>query len=213
MKTEDLIETLATDLKPIQPGALRKLVFRAAAIGTVMTFVVVVLAFGWREDIMTAVARADFWRKLLFTLAVALLGLATVVRVSRPGTEVTWRALWLIAPFALIVALSVMELVPLQPSERRATWLGETAMLCPVSILLLSVPVLIPLLIGMRRFAPTRPAVAGLVAGLTSGGLAATMYGLHCPEWAASFVATWYSLGIIASGVLGAMIGRRFLRW
>ncbi len=50
-------------------------------------------------------------------------------------------------------------------------------------------------------------------AGLAAGGIAATMYGLHCPEWAASFVATWYSLGILASGVLGAVIGRRVLRW
>jgi hypothetical protein len=57
------------------------------------------------------------------------------------------------------------------------------------------------------------PTIAGLAAGLTSGGLAATMYALHCPEWAASFVATWYALGILASGALGAVAGRRVLRW
>jgi hypothetical protein len=213
MRTEDLIERLAADLKPIPRGALHKRVLKAVSIGTLITFAIVALVYGLREDFVLALERLDFWRKLAFTLSVALLGFAAVVQTSRPAAKVTARALWLLAPFALIACLALIELAPLPPAQRRAAWLGQTAMSCPWSILLLSTPVLIALLLCMRRLAPSRPTIAGFAAGIASGGFAATMYGLHCPEWAASFVATWYALGILASGMLGAVAGSRVLRW
>jgi hypothetical protein len=213
MRTEDLIERLAADLQPIAQGAMRRRVYRAASIGAAIAFALVALGYGLREDFIDALGRLDFWRKFGFTLAVGLLGLAAVVRASRPGAKVLVRGIWLLAPFIAIAALALAELAPLQAAERRETLLGQTAMSCPWSILALSVPVLTALLLSMRRLAPTRPPIAGLVAGLASGGIAATMYGLHCPEWAASFVATWYALGIIASGLLGAAAGSRMLRW
>jgi hypothetical protein len=213
MRTEQLIEKLAADLQPIPRGALHRRLIRAVAIGAAIAFAIVALGYGFREDLLVASAQLHFWRKLGFTLAVAGLGLTAVLSASRPGAGVKAPALWLLAPFAFIACLAVVELAGLDPAVRRATWLGETAMSCPWSILLLSIPVLTTLLISMHRLAPTRPAIAGLVAGLASGGVAATIYGLHCPEWAASFVATWYALGIIASGILGAATGRRVLRW
>jgi hypothetical protein len=213
MNTEELIEKLATDLKPIPAGALYRRVLRAAALGAAITFALVAFGYGLREDLAAAVGRVDFWMKLGFTIAVATLGLTAVVRVSRPDAQMAASVLWLLAPFALIAGWAFIELAPLAPAERHATWLGQTAMSCPWSILALSIPVLIPLMLSMRRLAPTRPAVAGLLAGLASGGLAAAMYSLHCPEWAASFVATWYVLGVSASGALGAVTGIRVLRW
>jgi hypothetical protein len=213
MRTEELIEKLTTNLQPVPPGALLKRLLRAASIGGVIAFAIVALGYELREDLIAALGRPDFWRKLVFTLAVGLLGLAAVAQICRPGAKVVSRAVWLVAPFALIVGLALIKLAPLQPAERWATWLGQTAASCPWSILLLSIPVLIPLLHAMRQLAPTRPVIAGLFAGVASGGLAATMYGLHCPEWAVSFVATWYALGIIASGMLGAAAGSRVLRW
>lgn len=213
MKTEELIEKLAGDLKPIPAGALYRRVLRAAAIGAAITIALVTFGLGLREDLVAALGRVDFWMKLGFTMSVAMLGLAAVVRASRPGARVAASALWLLAPFAVIAGWAFIELAPLAPAERRATWLGRTAMSCPWSILLLSIPVLIPLMLSMRRLAPTRPAIAGLLAGLASGGLAAALYSLHCPEWAASFVATWYALGVFASGMLGAVTGMRLLRW
>jgi hypothetical protein len=213
MNTDDLIERLAGDLEPIPAGTLHKRMLRAASVGAAFEFAAVVLVYGLREDLAVALGHVDFWRKLAFTLAVAALGLAAVVRASRPGANIAARASWLLAPFVLIGVLALLELASLPRAARGTTWLGETAASCPWSILLLSVPVLITLLLCMRRFAPTRPALAGLLAGVASGGIAATLYGLHCPEWAASFVATWYALGIAASGVLGATIGSRVLRW
>jgi len=65
----------------------------------------------------------------------------------------------------------------------------------------------------MRRMAPTRPALAGFAAGAFSGGVAATVYGLHCGESAMAFVGVWYTLGVLACAGLGAVVGRWALRW
>jgi hypothetical protein len=47
-----------------------------------------------------------------------------------------------------------------------------------------------------------------------NGGIAATAYGLlHCGEATAAFVATWYTLGVAAAGLIGAAVGRFALRW
>jgi hypothetical protein len=213
MKTEQLIEALAANLQPISSFALHRRLLMAAAAGATVTLAIVAFGYGWREDLASALGEWPFWRKLTFTLSIAVLGLWAAFRASRPGLDAIPRALWALGPFAVIACLALVELANLDASERRGTWLGQTWQSCPWSIFALSVPVLIALLLAMRRLAPTRPAIAGLTAGLASGGLAATMYGLHCPEWAASFVATWYALGILASGVLGAVIGRRMLRW
>ena len=49
---------------------------------------------------------------------------------------------------------------------------------------------------------------------MASGGIAATAYGiLPCPESTVAFVATWYTLGVAAAGLIGAVAGRFALRW
>ena len=59
----------------------------------------------------------------------------------------------------------------------------------------MSLPLLAAALIGLRHGAPTRPAVAGAIAGLLSAGLAATLYASHCTDDSPLFVATWYTIG------------------
>jgi hypothetical protein len=55
--------------------------------------------------------------------------------------------------------------------------------------------------------------LTGAVIGLGAGAAAATVYCLHCPEASATFVLSWYSLGIGFAATIGAAIGPRLLRW
>jgi hypothetical protein len=55
--------------------------------------------------------------------------------------------------------------------------------------------------------------LAGAVAGLLAGGLAATFYAAHCFDDSPLFVATWYTIAIIILAALGALGGRFFVRW
>jgi hypothetical protein len=68
-------------------------------------------------------------------------------------------------------------------------------------------------LFGLRQGAPTRPALAGGVAGLMSAGLAATIYASHCTDDSPLFVATWYTLAAALMTAIGALAGSKVLKF
>jgi hypothetical protein len=54
---------------------------------------------------------------------------------------------------------------------------------------------------------------AGAAAGLLAGSAAATIYAFHCPESTPTFIAIWYTVGILLPALVGAALGRWLLRW
>jgi hypothetical protein len=90
---------------------------------------------------------------------------------------------------------------------------GSNSKVCMTAVPLMSLPLLAASLLGLRHGAPTRPAVAGAMAGLLSAGLAATLYASHCTDDSPLFVATWYSVGTALMAALGALIGSRVLKY
>jgi hypothetical protein len=102
----------------------------------------------------------------------------------------------------------------LAPDETRvALVLGRTWRTCSLNIALLSLPGLIALLVALRSLAPTRLPLAGAMAGLLAGAVGALAYCLRCQEHAVPFWATWYLLGMAIPMAVGALLGRRVLRW
>jgi hypothetical protein len=213
MKTEQLIGLLAADAHAVSRHALLRRLLVAAAAGSVVTLACVIILYGLRHDLRDAVSGTAFWVKAGFTSAVAVAGILVVERAGRPGARLGRRLMLLAVPFALILTIAWIELASADPGSRVALWLGQTWRSCPFSIAALSLPPLTLLLLSLRRLAPTRPAAAGFAAGMLAGGLAATAYGLHCPETSAAFIATWYALGMLVCGFIGAIAGRRVLRW
>ena len=90
---------------------------------------------------------------------------------------------------------------------------GKNAWNCLTSIPLMSLPLLAAALLGLRHGAPTRPALAGAIAGLLSAGLAATLYASHCTDDSPLFVATWYTIAAALVTAVGALAGPRVLRF
>ena len=97
------------------------------------------------------------------------------------------------------------------------TWstraIGSNSRLCVTSIIALSIAPLTALLMALRVGAPRSPATAGAAAGLLAGGLAATLYAIHCPDDSPLFVALWYAPVVVVIALAGAIIGHRLLRW
>lgn len=91
--------------------------------------------------------------------------------------------------------------------------IGKNSMACMTAIPAMSLPLLVGALYGLRQGAPARPAVAGAVAGLLSAGLAATVYASHCTDDSPLFVATWYTLATAIVASVGALMGKRALRY
>ncbi len=213
MKTDELITLLAHDTTPAKRGMLPMRLVLVALLGAVAAFAILVPWLGIRPDLAEAVGGMTFWMKAIYTFGLGLAGFALVERLSRPGAKglVGWI---LVGVFAIvIVGIAISQLMSTPPDQMRVAFMGSSWDKCPWRILVLSIPGLAVILWTMRRFAPTRLALAGAAAGLFAGGIAATVYGLHCQEIAAPFVALWYSFGVILSAIAGAIVGPRVLRW
>ena len=212
MKTGDLIDLLAQDAAPARPGFAWRRLAVALAMGGAVTLMAVV--FWLRCQPLLAVAvQPWFWMKAGYTGLLAVGGAVLVRRLSTPGAGLKRAPIAILAVIAVMIALGAGQLLHAEPAQRLTVLLGDTWRVCSKLILLLSVPIYAALVLAIRALAPVNLTRTGAAAGFAAGALAATLYGLHCPEQGAAFVVTWYSLGVAASTALGAVSGRWLLRW
>lgn len=213
MKTDDLIAALALDASAIPPRRIERDLMLWMIPASVLALCGVVLWLGLRPDLSAAVLGLTFWAKAAYTLALGLGGFWLLDRLGRPGSSARQPLILLGGVLMVVAVLAVMELTRMPASDRMAAMLGRSWRVCPRNILILSAAAAPFVFFAARRFAPTRPMVAGAAAGLLTAGLAATLYGLHCPEHTAAFVAIWYTLGMALAAAVGAVIGRFVFRW
>jgi hypothetical protein len=212
MRTSDLIDILARDVRPTPPGAVNRKLLAALAAGGLITFAIVGLVLRC-QPLLAAAQQPWFWMKAAYTSLLTIAGAVIVRRLSVPGSRLGAAPLAATLVILAMLGLGVGQILSAAQAGRMALWLGHTWKICSPLILLLAMPIYACLIAAIRKLAPTRPALTGAAAGFAAGALAATLYGLHCPEQAAAFVATWYTLGIGAATGLGALAGRRLLRW
>jgi len=213
MRTDDLIANLTSDLKPVRRGGLELLLGAGLVAGAVVTAGMMAMWLGVRPDLHTAMRGFAFWMKAIYTLALTVVGFLLVERAGRPGSRLLPTALLALLALAIIWVIGVMQMMHAPAADKPSLFFGASYTVCPRNILVLSLPILVGVVLAMRRMAPTRPALAGAAAGLLAGSGGASVYGLHCPEASAMFVAVWYSLGIALAGAVGAVSGKLLLRW
>lgn len=212
MRTDDLIDALAQDAGPGHAPPRRLAI--VAGLGALAALVLVLCWLHMRHDLMDAMQGGMFWMKALYTGMLGLAGYLAIERLSRPGGS--GRRGWMLGLVVLgLFALAGVVQAMMSPDIQMALHMlrGHSWHVCSFNILVLSLPMLALGLWAVRGMAPTRPTLAGFATGLFAGGVAATVYGLHCAEHTFTFVALWYSLGVLVTSVLGAIIGRWALRW
>lgn len=212
MSTDDLIARLGASVaRP--PPRVGWLLAAAAAVGWTVALAIVMGVWGPRHDMPIAVTSMHFWTKAGYSAAIAAAGLIALERLGRPGER---------APIGMTLAgLAVLAMLGLAAWELthlpREAWMpvvkGHSWKLCSLRIAALSLPGFVAALWALRQMAPTRLRLAGAAAGLMAGGLGAAAYGMACNESAMTFLASWYSLGMLAWAAVGALIGPRLLRW
>lgn len=213
MMTEDLIGKLSGDVTPVAANAVERRVIAGIAMGAGASLVVMSAWLGFRSDWPEAMLTGAFWMKWAYTLSLGVLALAVTAHVARPDAPALKRIWILAAPVAALALFSALELATTPVAGWKSMWLGVSWQECSLRVALLAAPVFAGMLWSFRQLAPTNLAAAGAAAGLASGAFAATIYGLHCPEVSATFVITWYSLGMVSASVLGAVVGPKLLRW
>lgn len=213
MRTDDLIEMLAQGAVPVSTHTIEQRLTTAALAGLTGALGLMLALFGWREDLVQALALPMFWGKLLLVAALGWASVAVLRRLARPGLGLAHSVALLALPPLVLWVLAVVVLAQADSSQRLPLVLGSTWRSCPFNIALLSLPALMAVLWALRGAAPTRLGWAGAGAGLLAGALATLVYALHCPEMDAPFLAVWYLAGIAIPTALGAMLGPRVLRW
>ena len=213
MKTDELISMLAAGAAPVESGTARRRLRRALLWGFPGAALLMFMVFGVRPDLGQAAALPMFWVKLLFPAGVAALSFALAQRLARPGVRLGKLPAALIALFAIVWVMGAAALGMAAPADRGELLFGDTWDSCPFNIALLSLPLFVASMWAMKGLAPTRPALAGAVAGLLSGAAAAVVYALHCPEMQAPFLGVWYVAGMLIPGAAGTVLGVKLLRW
>lgn len=212
MKTDDLIARLSADQPPPQRSAGLSLVV-ATLLAIVCAATLMLLTTGVRPDFASALGTWRFDMKFVVTLTLASSAFFLLRRAIYP--EGFDRApIWIIlAAPAMLLLMVLYELAVLPASAWRPALVGTNWLHCLTLVPVFGLLPLVLALWGIRQGAPSRPVLTGFLAGLLAGGLGAAAYAADCPDDSPLFVMTWYPVGILALGALGAYAGSRVLRW
>jgi hypothetical protein len=212
MRTDDLIAQLSASLEPVRNGAVTRLLLAAVAIGIAGSILVMLTMIGLRHDLNSAMVSFGMWTKLVYTFAIAGFGFWLVERAGRPGAEMTRPVMALALPLLAIALLAALQMSAPGADMPRLV-LGHSSRVCAPLVILTALPTLAAAFWALKRLAPTQLTLAGAGAGLFAGGAGAFVYSFHCTEGAAPFIAIWYTLGIVLTAAIGALLGPRLLRW
>jgi hypothetical protein len=211
LKTAHLINVLAQDA-PVRWQLSSRLAM-AFAIGAAVAVVIFVLGVGLRPDISLAAHTVRVQFKFLFVLTVLLGATGAVAQVGRPGAKLgPWTFVLAVVPLLLVLAV-LAELFATPAQSWMTRLIGQSSGYCLIIIPTLALAPLACLLFALGESAPARPGLAGAVAGLAAGGIAAFLYASHCPDDSPLFVAVWYSSAIAVVVAVGYFAGARLLRW
>lgn len=205
------IQSLVDDLEPVRPATpQRSMLFPLAAMVGAMVFIIAVL--GLRADLMLGEPDTMF---LLRGGTLLLLGLASawaVIRMASPSVgrhDNGWKiALAAAGLFPLAAILVSMRQDPM-PALNATKDGFECLRMSVISGVLTS----IPMVLLLRRGAPTSPDRAGWVTGIAAGGLGAFAYSLHCPANGIIYIGFWYTLAVGICAVAARLIVPRLIRW
>ncbi|SEI11703.1 hypothetical protein SAMN05216228_101331 [Rhizobium tibeticum] len=212
-KTDDIIESLVSDLKPVPRNApwRRFALCIVPALGLSLLLMLTIL--GLRVDMPEVLMLPVFWIKSTYNALIAVAAFLTLYQLSRPdGSEGRFFGL-LTTIFAGMAAVAAIQLMMAPIETYRALILGSSARHCPLLIFGFAMPVYAGTIWALRRGAPMDLRLTGLVAGIAAGAAGAWVYSWFCTENGMPFVLIWYSLGILLTSALGVFTGPRLLRW
>ena len=211
MQTDDLIELLTKDAKVRVRFAHVFLI--TLAVGLAVSAGLLLSTYGIRDNMAEAIETPRVQFKLGLTLLLALTSTRLAFLIGKPGISLRSAVLSLLWPLLLLLAGIATELIVLPQGAWETSLKGQHWSFCLVFVPTLAVAPLAALLYSVRQGAPENPGLAGALAGLSAGGIAAAIYAWHCPDDSPLFVATWYTIAISVVTAMGFLLGRRLLRW
>jgi hypothetical protein len=211
--TDDIIDSLVGDLKPVPRRALERRFVLGILPALAMSLVLMLAILGLRNDMAEALMLPVFWIKSAYNALLAIAAFLAAYHLARPDGS---RGRFFQVAAAIVVTMALVAVIQLMlsPEETyRTLIIGSSALHCPLLIFLFALPVFAGNVWVLRRGAPTDLKLTGFIAGLAAGAAGAWVYSWFCTENGMPFVLIWYSLGILLTGILGSLMGPRLLRW
>ncbi len=212
MNTDDLIAAISRDAMPRRLPHDRALI-AAGLTAIALAAAVFFLTIGLRPDIADAAQSYRFVSKFVVTGLVAAGAIYLLDRLARPGAARPADFIVLAGAPALLVVLMAIEALLLPEQQWAMAASGKNSLICLTYVPLIGIGPLVTMIWVLRNAAPTRPGVAGAVAGIVAGGIAASFYAAHCTDDSPFFVAIWYSAAIALLAIAGSVLGRLFARF
>ena len=213
MTTEQLINLLVMDLKPVSRSRISRALTVALVTGAAAAFGAMLLVFGSHLAPLSGRNLSSLSTKIVFAVSVIATATVFLPRLARPGVPMRTLPKFLLVPFAAIVTSAAVALASRDYSAWPDMMLAADSVTCVVSIPLLPAMPLAFVIWALRMGAPTDSAHAGEAAGLVAGGLAALACAFPCVDEALPAIALWYGLPIAVCAAVGAKLGPRLLRW
>jgi hypothetical protein len=212
MDTNELIRVLASHSKGTATP-LSTVWLLAACISIALAALAFFCLLGVRPDISSALETPRFLFKFLVAVTLAVSAFIYVGALSRPGDNRRNALLGLTIVPALIAVAVAAELFALPSDVWTSIMIGQNSRACLTYVTIIGLGPLAVFLWALRYSAPVNPSLAGSVAGLVAGGIAASFYAAHCTDDSPLFVATWYTISIAILAILGAVASCRLARW
>lgn len=214
MTTDELIKNLSRDVTAVAPAPKTRMLaaFLFSAMATLVALEIACV--GGRSDLWEALA--DGWLPatgLFLILSCALLTVAVTV-TAFPGRSDHRFYFWIAGLLYALVGLALFARPLFGIDEVFRDGISLAGLPCARDTLVLSLAPALLLFQFLRRRAVTRPVLAGLLVGVTSGLFAGLALQLCCASNHGIHQLAWHLiLPVWAAGALGALAGPRLFRW
>jgi hypothetical protein len=207
MKTELLIHQLATEVRPVKPvgDPVTRFVmwFLAASV-----FIGIIVGFlGVRPDIAAALARPTYILRILFMFGVALGSVLFAFKLSVPDERKGWVEFF---P-ALIAAVCLLLFAYLffESSDLSRPY----GYYCVRNVLAFSIPTSVLLYLMLKRAAPIRSRMVGMMAALGSTALSSLGTQFVCRNDSPLHILVSHVLPVFAASLAGVFVGQLIFKW
>lgn len=211
MSNDALILNLAADLTPVKRRSMVRdgaWLLSLAAVEALL----ILMAGAMRPDMGRMIFSPYMIWKIGSLALLAGISCTVAIRSFAPPA-LTRRGLMIVSGFAGLVTIGGLFLA--SSVDRSRSLLDRLSpgqgLLCAVSIIVLSLPMMAMLAVLMRRAAPVHPGQSALAAGVSASTSGALIFTICCPMNDPLYIVVWYSAGVtVVTGVARWLLPRRF---
>lgn len=206
MRSEDLIQCLATDLRPVRPvrhPAVSTVLWLGAATSVIAA---AVLVFGSGHDLQARLARGFDLPQILAAAATGILAAFAAFQLALPERGPHWALLPIPAALAWVATMGwgcLQDLVRLGPDALR---IGPSVS-CLAFIAGLGLPLTVAMLWLTRHAAWLRPTPVAALGGLSAAALASVGLSMIHETSPTAMVLVWHSISVLGVAGLAWLAG------